>query len=124
MKRLRRAMLFVPGDSLKKLEKGAGVVVDTLILDLEDGVGYPQKAEARQHISYALQNLTFASAEKWIRINPVGSGLEEADLAGTIDAHPNGYVLPKAESAEQLQWLDHWLTTAEQAHDWEIGNIH
>ena len=34
----RRSLLFLPGDSLRKMEKAAGWEVDTVILDLEDGV--------------------------------------------------------------------------------------
>ena len=33
-----RSFLFVPGDSLKKLEKGLGSDADVLLIDLEDSV--------------------------------------------------------------------------------------
>ncbi|TKB29945.1 MAG: CoA ester lyase, partial [Mesorhizobium sp.] len=33
-----RSLLFVPGDSEKKLEKGFGVGADVIIVDLEDSI--------------------------------------------------------------------------------------
>ena len=38
-----RSMLFVPGDSDKKLAKSATVAADALILDLEDAVDSARK---------------------------------------------------------------------------------
>ncbi|MGL4813001.1 MAG: aldolase/citrate lyase family protein, partial [Beijerinckiaceae bacterium] len=43
-----RSLLFVPGDSEKKLAKGLGSGADALIIDLEDSVAASRKAEARR----------------------------------------------------------------------------
>jgi len=45
-----RSMLFVPGDSEKKLAKGASVGADALILDLEDAVAAARRPVAREMI--------------------------------------------------------------------------
>jgi citrate lyase subunit beta / citryl-CoA lyase len=45
-----RSFLFVPGDSEKKLAKGAGSGADALILDLEDSVAPSRKALARDMV--------------------------------------------------------------------------
>ena len=37
-----RSMLFVPGDSERKLAKGEGSGADALVLDLEDSVPAPR----------------------------------------------------------------------------------
>ena len=42
-----RSMLFVPGDSERKLEKSLGSGADALILDLEDSVAPANKRAAR-----------------------------------------------------------------------------
>ena len=42
-----RSLLFIPGDSPKKLEKGLGAGADALLLDLEDSIAPPNKAAAR-----------------------------------------------------------------------------
>ncbi|MDZ4767848.1 MAG: aldolase/citrate lyase family protein, partial [Chloroflexota bacterium] len=49
-RRVRRALLFVPGDSRRKIEKAAASGVDSVILDLEDGVALNAKAAARESI--------------------------------------------------------------------------
>ena len=45
---IRRSLLFMPGDSRRKIEKGAGLDVDSIIMDLEDGVAvfHPQETYA------------------------------------------------------------------------------
>jgi citrate lyase subunit beta/citryl-CoA lyase len=42
----------------------------------------------------------------FVRINPLSSGLSEADLAAVLPAAPDGIVLPKAEGAAALKALD------------------
>ncbi|HLA44067.1 MAG TPA: aldolase/citrate lyase family protein, partial [Aggregatilineales bacterium] len=123
MSRLRRVMLFIPGDSLHKIEKGAGLNVDCVIMDLEDGVALNQKAEARETIMQALKNLDFGSTERLVRINPVGSGLEMHDLAGTIKARPDGYVIPKVERAKDVKKISRWLDAEERKNNWKVRSI-
>jgi len=119
--RVRRALLFMPGDSLRKIEKGAGLGVDSIIMDLEDGVALSQKAAARQTIVQAIQTINFGQTERLIRINPVGSGLESDDLTATLPAHSDGYVIPKVESPEHVQWVSQQIGAMERQNDWPSG---
>ena len=43
-----RSLLFVPGDSVRKLEKGLGAGADVLLVDLEDSVALSGKDAARR----------------------------------------------------------------------------
>ena len=81
---LRRAQLYIPGDDLHKIQKGAALNVDSLILDIEDGVAVNRKAAARETIREAMHTLDFGRSERLVRINPVGSGLERDDLAAVL----------------------------------------
>ena len=45
--RSRRCLLFMPGDDLKKIQKGISLGVDSIVMDLEDGVALNRKVEAR-----------------------------------------------------------------------------
>ena len=101
--RPRRCLLYMPGDSRRKIEKAATLDVDCICMDLEDGVALSQKAAARATIRAALGELDFGRSEKLVRLNPYGSGLEADDLAATLDARPDGYVLPKVPDAAALQ---------------------
>ncbi len=120
---IRRSMLFMPGDSMRKISKAAQLDVDSIVMDLEDSVTLEQKTEARQTVSEALNTLDFGRSERLVRLNHESTGLLSADFRGTIDARPDGYVLPKVESALQIQYVDQLLTGAEQSRKWEVGQI-
>jgi citrate lyase beta subunit len=123
MLRSRRALLYVPGDDLHKIEKAAGLGADCVCLDIEDGVAANRKADARDTIAQALQTINFGRSERLVRINPVNSGLEVEDLNKVIPAHPDGIVLPKVQNAEQVKWVSAWLLGAEKTNGWLEGSI-
>jgi citrate lyase beta subunit len=121
---MRRALLFMPGDSRKKIEKGTTLGVDSIIMDLEDAIAMNNKQVARHSVYDALREVDFGRAEKLVRINQVIAGwIYAEDIAITIEAHPDGYVLPKVESAEQIQHVSELLALAEDRHGWERGSI-
>ncbi len=122
--RVRRALLYMPGDDLRKIHKAATLGVDCVCLDIEDGTAFSRKQAARVTIADALRTIDFGRSERLVRINPIGSGMEAEDLMATIDGRPDGYVLPKVESAEEVEWLCWRLTGAEQTRGWAIGSIH
>ncbi len=103
--RARRCLLFMPGDDLKKIQKGISLGVDAVVMDLEDGVALNRKASARTTIATALSDLDFGRSEKIVRLNPIGSGLETDDLAAVLPLRPDSLMLPKVESATQVQWV-------------------
>lgn len=103
--RPRRALLYMPGDDWGKIEKAAGLEVDAICIDLEDGVAPDKKEEARQMAARALAELDFGESERLVRINPLGTDLAEQDLAAILPAKPDGILIPKAESTEQIQAL-------------------
>jgi citrate lyase beta subunit len=119
----RRALLYVPGDDRHKIEKALTLKVDCICLDMEDGVAPDRKLEARQSILTALQELDFGSAEKLVRINPVGSGLEADELAAILPARPDGIVIPKVENAAQVGWVSGQVESVELANGWSLNSI-
>lgn len=121
--RIRRALLFMPGDDRRKIEKGAALGVDAIIMDLEDGVALNRKAEARASVAAALREVDFGRSERLVRINPVGGGLDAEDLSATALYRPEGIVLPKVENAEQVRAVSAWLLEIERAQGWPEGAI-
>jgi citrate lyase subunit beta-like protein len=121
--RIRRALLYMPGDSRRKIEKAITLGVDSICMDLEDGVALSEKIAARAAVVKALAELQFGKSEKLVRINAFGSGLEAADLAQTIDGRPDGIVLPKVDGPAPIAWLDEQITAAETAHGWPAGEL-
>ncbi len=121
--RARRALLYMPGDDMHKIEKAITLGVDTICMDIEDGVALNRKAEARATILQALHTLNFSRSEKIVRINPVGSGLEEDDLKAVLPGKPEGILIPKVNTAQQVRWVSDQLSEFELAKGWPAGSI-
>jgi citrate lyase beta subunit len=113
----------MPGDDRRKIEKALTLGVDCICMDMEDGVAVNRKAEARATIVQALQELDFGKSEKLARINSVGSGWEKEDIAAVLPYRPDGIVLPKCESLEQVQWASDIIAGAEIKHGWPLNSI-
>src|SRR5512133_3265182 len=122
--RARRALLYMPGDDLRKMRKATTLNVDCVCLDLEDGVAANRKAEARGTLAAALRELDFGRAERLARINPLGSGLEADDLAAVLAGRPDGIVLPKVEDTEPVLWASAEIEAIERHNGWPVGGIH
>jgi citrate lyase beta subunit len=119
----RRALLYMPGDDRHKIEKALTLGVDCICMDLEDGVAFERKPAARRTVAAALDELEFLRAERLVRINAAGSGLEADDLAAVLSHHPDGIVLPKVESPEQVAWAAGQLEAVELEHGWPLGSL-
>ncbi|HLE15340.1 MAG TPA: CoA ester lyase [Anaerolineales bacterium] len=121
--RARRALLYMPGDDLRKIQKASNLGVDCVCMDMEDGVAANRKAAARETIADALRTLEFGASEKLARINAVGSGLESDDLIAVIPSRPDGIVVPKVETGEQIAWVSAQIAGLERAYGWPAGSI-
>lgn len=121
--RARRALLYMPGDNWKMISKSITLGVDSICMDMEDGTAVNKKAEARATIARALQELNFGASEKLARINSVGSGWEKDDIEAVLPSHPDGIVIPKVESFEQVEWASKIIEDAELRHGWKVNSI-
>ena len=119
----RRALLYMPGDDIKKIRKAATLGVDAACMDMEDGVALNRKMEARLTIVDALNSIDFGQTERLARINPIESGFELEDLQTVLPAHPDGIVLPKVDRAEQVQWVSSQISQFEQRFSWPDNRI-
>ena len=90
----RRALLYMPGDDWKKIVKSITLGVDSICMDMEDGVDVNKKTEASGTIARALRELDFGNSEKLARINAVGSRMELDDIQAVLPFHPDGIVIP------------------------------
>ncbi|MCP3732421.1 CoA ester lyase [Sphingomonas sp. MG17] len=101
-----RSMLFVPGDRPERMEKALATGADALILDLEDSVSPTKKAQARDDVAAFLAR-PHPGVARWVRINPLDSGMTVDDLAAAHGA--DGILLPKSQSGEDVARLDAML---------------
>ncbi len=121
--RLRRSLLFVPGDDTRKLAKATGAGADALILDLEDAVVPAHKTGARDTVRAALADLDYGGAERLVRVNPLETGLTLEDLDVTMAGRPDGYVLPKVRCAEDVLTADRELARLEAREGRAPGSV-
>lgn len=122
----RRTVLAVPGSSDRFIAKARGLGVDALFLDLEDAVAPAVKVESRTRIVEALNAGGFTAPLVTVRVNgwespwTYGDVIEVVTGAGSaIDA----LVLPKTQSAAQVQALDLLLTQVEHTAGLPVGRI-
>ena len=109
-----RSLLFVPGDSERKLEKGFQSGADLVIIDLEDSVAPAKKAAARATASAFIQALPRTAAPKiYVRVNDLSTGLTDADLAAVVAARPDGIMLPKCNAGADVGQLSAMLRVHE-----------
>jgi citrate lyase subunit beta / citryl-CoA lyase len=118
-----RSLLFIPADDERKLAKGVGCGADALILDLEDAVSAPRKEAARAIAAqYIASTRTLDKRPRiYVRINALDTPHWEGDLAGVMGARPDGILLPKARSGEDVHKLSIALHHAEEHSGAEKG---
>jgi citrate lyase subunit beta/citryl-CoA lyase len=116
-----RSWLFVPGDSEKKLSGASAAGADALILDLEDAVAAPRKADARQMTRRYLEEYSVSkrTSALWVRINPLGESAL-ADLAAVVGGRPDGIVLPKIDGPADVLKISHYLDALEEREGIEV----
>jgi len=115
MKTPARSFLFVPGDSERKLAKASSVAADALILDLEDSVSAANAQAARALTrQYLDQNPPGRRTQEiWVRCKPIQDPGALADIAAIVAGSPDGILVPKVRSGDDLLALDHYLSALE-----------
>lgn len=104
-------MLFVPAVRPDRFAKALATGADAVCLDLEDGVSFAQKDEARDQALALLAERTVGRAEVMLRINEPESDLGERDLTALLDAgvRPDALMVPKVSGPDALVALDRRL---------------
>jgi len=102
--RNRRSRLYLPGNTPKLFINAGLHKADGIILDLEDSVAPAKKDEARYLVRNTLRAIDFYGCERMVRINQGDRGLK--DLECVIPHYVNVILVPKCESAENIQTID------------------
>lgn len=99
--RLRRTMLFMPGNNPGMIENAGVYGADSIILDLEDAVSPNQKDAARLLVGEALKDVDFNGSEKVVRINSLDTfGMD--DIKTIVPCCPDALIIPKVETADTI----------------------
>ncbi len=118
-----RSLLFVPGDSERKILKAATSGADAQILDLEDSVALAQKAMARKIVAQLLDERAPRSWSFVVRVNALDTGLTLDDLAAVVKPSLDAIMIPKTNGAEDLSRIGHYLDALETRAGMAVGAI-
>lgn len=108
-----RSLLFIPATSTHLMAKAAQRGADALVVDLEDAIPLERKVEARAMAAHAIDQLSVQSPVL-VRVNAVPDRLR-MDVEALPLARLQGVLLPKVESAAQVQRLAAWLAEKQEA---------
>ncbi|WP_306045713.1 CoA ester lyase [Nioella sp. MMSF_3534] len=100
-----RSVLYIPGSKERALEKAKTLPVDAIIFDLEDAVAVEEKANARATLANALAAGGYGNRMRIVRINGLDTGWGEADAKAAATMDCDAVLLPKVESAAQVDAL-------------------
>ncbi|MBT3991941.1 MAG: CoA ester lyase [Rhodospirillaceae bacterium] len=104
----RRSLLFVPGGRLEIFPKALTSGTDIACIDLEDAVADEIKATVRADaIQLIAEHQSDSKVEIWLRVNSIRSATGMADILALAEAEtaPDGIMLPKISSAEEVRIL-------------------
>ena len=102
MKRLRRTMLFVPGNNPGMIKDAGIYAQDAIMFDLEDSVSLAEKDAARFLVYQALMTMDYGDKELVVRINDPSAKGGREDLEAIVRTRRAVIRLPKTETAEDV----------------------
>ncbi len=118
--RVNRCVLFVPINNPRFVEKAWTRGADAIILDLEDSIPMAEKPKARGLVRETIAKVAKGGASVFVRIN---KEFIEADLRAAIWPGISRVIFPKAESADEVIFVDNLLTELEKERGIPVGTI-
>lgn len=107
-----RSVLVTPASNDWMFERAAAAGADLVCLDLEDATAREAKERSRGLVADALRHVGWGRSRRAVRVNAIGSPwghrdvIELMDVAGDV---LDVLVVPKAETAEDVRWVDRLL---------------
>lgn len=115
--RLRRTMMFVPGNNPSMMQDAHIYGPDSIMLDLEDSVTLTQKDAARFLVYNALKTIKYGKTETVVRINPISTPYGIKDIEAVVRAGVQVIRMPKTETKEEVSEVEREIARVEK----EIG---
>ena len=122
----RRSCLSVPGSSEKMLGKGPTLPADMVFLDMEDSVAPLEKEAARGKVVDAVKNQDWGEKILCVRVNAWDTQWTYGDVievVGNAGERLEEIMLPKVQTAGEVEAMDLLLTQVEKNAGLPIGHI-
>lgn len=115
-----RSVLYIPASRPRALEKAKTLPADAIIFDLEDAVAVDEKVPARTTLAEALTQGGYGARLQITRINGFDTPWGADDVTTIAPAAPQAILLPKVNSAEDIEALAHLLNSNPNTKDTQI----
>ena len=115
--RLRRTMMFLPGNNPSMITDAHIYGPDSVMIDLEDATSVTQKDAARFLVSEALKAIDYKTTERVVRINGLDTPFGADDIRAVVKAGVDVIRLPKTDTPDDIIAVDKLITEVEK----EIG---
>ena len=120
--RLRRTMMFVPGNNPGMMRDAHIYGSDSLMFDLEDSVSMAEKDAARQLVYQALKTIDYGNTEIVVRINPLDTPYGRADVEAMVAAGAHVLRMPKTETPQDITDCEAVIKEMEIKHGRPVGD--
>ncbi|MEF9992390.1 MAG: aldolase/citrate lyase family protein [Romboutsia sp.] len=124
--KLRRSMLFVPGNNPGIIRDVHIYKPDSVMFDLEDAIAMTEKDSARFLVHNMLENLggyyKELDIETVVRINGLATDFWQDDIKAVVSAKVEVIRIPMTESVEDVMAVDACIEEVEKACGMEVGS--
>ncbi len=121
--KLRRTMLYVPGNNAAMVKDAHIYRSDAIMFDLEDAIVVQEKDSARFLVYQALRNLNYEGMETVVRINGLDTPYGRDDITAMVNARPNLIRIPKVDAASDVEEVEALVLEEERAAGVPEGSI-
>lgn len=123
MQKLRRTMMYIPGNNPSMISDGHIYGSDSIMFDLEDSVSLKEKDSARFLVYNALRTIDYEGTETVVRVNGLDTPFGRDDFEAIVKAKPDIIRLPKTEKPEDIIEADKLITEIEEKNGMEYGTV-
>ena len=120
--KLRRTMLYVPGNNSGMVKDAHIYRSDSIMFDLEDSVALREKDAARFLVFNALKTLFYGDIEKVVRVNGLDGPHGREDVLAMVAAGVDTIRLPKTETADDIVQVEKVVLEAEKRYGRKPGS--
>lgn len=122
MAKLRRTMMYVPGNNPAMLVDAGVYGADSLMFDLEDSVAISEKDSARLLVYQMVKNMDYGGVEIVVRINSLDSVYGKLDIEAMVRAGVDVIRLPKTETRKDVEDVEKIIVEVEKEIGREVGS--
>lgn len=120
--KLRRTMLYLPGNNPGMLIDAKIYGSDSIMIDLEDSIALSEKDSARILTYNAIKQLDFSGIEVVVRINGLDTEFGKKDIEAMVSAGVDVIRLPKTETAQDVLDVEALVEEFEKKYGRPVGS--